>query len=88
MICLQPIRFREAIEREPELDLKMEGLREASVVVDPSDPTKGVLLTFWNDLAAAQRACGSSEVASLAKKGSFDLAGDAQLLVTPRRDLY
>jgi heme-degrading monooxygenase HmoA len=88
MVCLQPIRFREAVESEPQVDLQMEGLREANVVVDPSDPTRGMLLTFWNDLGSAQKACGSSEVASLAKKGSFDLAGEPQLLVTPRPGLY
>jgi heme-degrading monooxygenase HmoA len=88
MVCLQPIRFREAIESEPALDLKMEGLREANVVVDPSDPTKGMLLTIWNDLGAAQKACGSAAVAEVAEKGSFDLAGEARLLVTPRPDLY
>lgn len=79
--ALQSITLREDIGEEPQLGLKADGLREVNVVVDPNDPTHGVLFTIWESVEAAQR--GTQAVRSAAAD-KLELSGEPQILATPR----
>jgi heme-degrading monooxygenase HmoA len=85
--ALQSITLREdlaASREEPKLDLRAEGLREVNVVVDPNDPTRGMLFTIWESVEAAQR---GTEAVRAAAGDQLELSGEPQILATPRPGL-
>jgi heme-degrading monooxygenase HmoA len=85
--ALQSITLREDLAtagQEPQVDLKADGLKEVNVVVDPSNPTRGMLFTVWESVEAAQR---GTEAVKGAAGDQFEVAGDAQILATPRPGL-
>jgi len=75
-------------DRPPEefadLEIEREGLRDCGVVFDPDSPSNFSLITIWDDLDAARRAAGDTDLIRQAAGDKARPTGAGSLQISPK----